>query len=209
MVKVITVAGTNALKENSWVDSNSYFWDMYKTELVPALEFPFLWSTDLDGADIISATFKKETMHTDWVAGGASLAFYLYTVPLEDRNIISHSHGRQVVLYCAARGIKLNNWLDISGPVRDDMIPVRESAKTSIKSHCHVYTYFDYTQFLGTLTDGRLSFEGKDKLANFNVKLPHSYGHSGLLHNPTLLPQIKSLGLIDFLREGKAPNELI
>lgn len=196
------------MKSNSWIDDKSYFWESYSKELSPVLPFPFMWSTDLDGFNLFSTIFKQKVMHTDWISGGASLAFYLYTIPIEERNIISHSHGRQVVLYCASRGIKINNWLDISGPVRDDMIPIRKLAEGNIRSHCHVYTYIDYTQLLGTLTDGRLSFEGHDSLSNYNLKLPHKFGHSGLLHNPNLLSYIRDLGLIRFL-EGGVPNECI
>lgn len=195
------VGGTSSLYDRGWFLPDSPF-SIYLSSLnlVPNRPDPFIWSTDLDGASVIAYLFKAKQKHTDWLSGGAALKYYLETIPLDNRNIISHSHGRQVVLYALQRGLKINRWLDISGPIREDMDHHTIEVHGNFDSMMHIYSNWDWIQILGSLFDNNVGITGFCDIADRNIKLPHRFGHSKLFHPDNYMTWV-DMGLIKFLKE--------
>ena len=202
-ITYVAVGGTSSAHDNGWWDtrvvSNPFIQFMDGINIIPLKNEsePFEWSTDLDGVHPISYIMGSSKRHSDWVAGGVALKYYLENSPLEDRNIISHSHGRQVVLYAASKGLKINNYIDISGPIRNDMVSIEKEARHYIKSMTHVYSKYDYMQFLGSLFDLHLGFVDHCSISDKNIELSFSVGHSGLVCNSKYYPLFISKGIID------------
>lgn len=175
-MKFIPVQGTAGWKEHEWWTPDSPW-----TKFMATLGFtifkpddPFIWSTNLD-------IFSN---HRDWEAGGLSLKFYLQSVPYEDRNLITHSHGLQVALYAAKHGALIRSLIDIAGPVRKDMDSTALRAVPNIAFWLHVFDKeWDLVGWLGQLFDGRISLSRKDSFATVNKALPR-VDHSHLLHDP-------------------------
>lgn len=184
-MKITTVGGTSSIHDAGWWKYGSPFLLYLETLGVTRLKKEdFIWSTDLDGFNILSYLFRSSRRHTDWEAGGAALRYYLEDVPVLDRNIISHSHGRQVVLYAISQGLLLNSWIDVSGPVRVDMLELAKAYECNIKLNpIHIYSYLDPIQIAGSLLDGKFGIKFKCPIS-CNIKLPHEVGHSKLLYTP-------------------------
>ena len=199
MTLYTAVGGTGSQYDNGWWKPNSELTTYLQShEIHPIKSDPFIWSTDLDGVHPISYLRKSTYHHSDWEAGGAALRYYLEDLPETDRNIISHSHGRQVVLYAASQGLKINKFLDISGPIREDMYL---DNLYNIKHMVHVYSNWDYMQILGSLFDRHVGFNVTCPIAERNIKLPHSYGHSGIVAQSLLFNTWVTEKLIEFLKE--------
>lgn len=199
LTKAVAVAGTLGSRDylrEWWWPRSPLFAFLAGLGIVPLNEeMPFEWSTDLNG----------ELSKSDWHAGGAALLYYL--VPpvdpsrapkAEDVHIISHSHGRQVVLFAAALGLKIGTWVDVCGPVRDDMVETQRVARANIGKHLHVHGNIDdYWQILGQFGDVNM-LRREDPLADVNVAIDG--GHTCLLNDQAQFPSWSSLGLADFLR---------
>lgn len=149
---------------------------------------PFVWTTDLNGV-----WFGDK--HIDWQCGGINLRQYIKPplhavsvnaddyVPFADRNLITHSHGLQPVLYAAAAGLRIRTLVSVTGPVRDDMMAVAEKARPNIGRWIHLCSdHSDRIQTLGALLDGRFGIVREHPLADQNVPIA-GVGHSGLLEN--------------------------
>lgn len=158
---------------------------------------PFEWSGDISGIPSLTASRK----HSDWKAGGAALAYYLRNLPYEDRNIIAHSHGGQVVAYCAARHqVPIRRVVTVSTPTRRDMAPVWADAVPLIGYWAHVASKDgDWFARLGQAFDGHFGWERKQSQADVNVLVP-GVGHTGILSDPETVPLWRELGLFDYLR---------
>lgn len=181
IIKVTLIGGTHSDDDDWWTNDSEFNSFLASHSIIPAKEREFRWSTDLNGIDIFNRLFRKKKFHSDWEAGGTALSYYLENLPYEDRNIISHSHGRQVVLYAAGFcGTRINRWIDLSGPVRSDMREISSWAERNISYSMHVYSNWDYTQILGSLFDGKLGVNTECPISA-NLKLPHEVGHSGIL----------------------------
>jgi hypothetical protein len=198
------VGGTGSSHDGGWWDHNNLpnrFVDYISQQgFQPAKFESFIWSTDLDGIHPITYLFGTKSKHSDWDAGGAALKYFLEDLPLEQRNIISHSHGRQVVLYSTLHGLQINNYIDISGPIRFDMGHVDVYARKNIRNFVHVYSKWDYMQLLGSLFDSKVGFIDHCYLANLNIELPYKYGHSGIIYTPDYFPIWESRGILDQLK---------
>jgi len=163
---------------------------------------PFIWSTQVNG----SLFWAKN--HTDWQAGGAALCYYLGTsrygpaeVPLEDRNIIAHSHAGQVVAYAAAfRGLHINNLVTIGSPVRHDMRPIYRAARPQIKFWLHIASdWSDRMQWFGEWFDGSVGVQRRQPFADVNDQLP-GIGHSKILRDPEYFRCWDELGWLEMLQ---------
>ena len=193
------VGGTGSQYDNGWWKPNSILSTfLLSNGICPIKPEPFIWSTDLDGVHPISYLRKTKARHSDWEAGGAALRYYLEDLPETDRNIISHSHGRQVVLYAASQGLKINKFLDISGPVREDMYL---DNLDNIKHMVHVYSNWDYMQILGSLFDRHVGLSVTCPISEKNIKLAHEYGHSGIVADSTKFNVWITENLIGFLKD--------
>ena len=194
MPRYLPIQGTDGWDKDQWWKAGSPFttamarvgWDLLQSE------DPFVWSTDLDGANPLALVCRpwqrREAKHRDWEAGGLALHYFLKDVPYEDRNLVSHSHGLQVVLYAARHGSKIRSLIDISGPVRGDMSIVTDMARPQIARWVHVYDQkTDWIAWAGQLFDGRLAVSRAHPEADINISL-QGVGHSGLLRDPALFP---------------------
>lgn len=169
---------------------------------------PFLWSGDVNGG--IDWPWSSRD-HTDWQAGGHALRWYLREgtdyVPINQRRIVSHSHGLQVVLYACAQGLKIDRLLSITGPVRDDMKEIAAMARPNIGRWHHAYSDGDRMQAFGAMLDGawgihrKAIYQSRVGLiaADQNIGIK-KIGHSGVLRDPQYFEKWTGDGLIDFLR---------
>jgi pimeloyl-ACP methyl ester carboxylesterase len=146
-------------------------------------EEPYVWSSNVDGADWMRY-FGKRPSHRDWTSAAKAFKYYIHDIPYEDRNIIAHSHGGQVVAY-AALDTPIRNLITVGTPVRSDMENVYKAARPSIGYWAHVYSAkSDFYQVFGELFDGRLGIFRKMPQADVNINIP-SVGHSKILKDPT------------------------
>lgn len=183
---------------------------------------PFVWDTDLDGIGWLKRRPHKK--HINWESWGHALGFYLWPrlrgyyqtyVPVEERNIIAHSHAMQVVAYCCATaGVEVNRLLTIGSPVREDMYEVYARARPFIREWMHVHSDgSDRTQWFGTLFDGHLGVVRalpaqvtltSGTVVDLNVRNVRidAVGHSKLLNDPACFPLWHQHGLLDFLQRS-------
>jgi hypothetical protein len=175
--------GTHRDEGRWWVADSPLAEHLRTLGAIPLRQEPFHWSTDLNG--FFGSLFqRRQATHSDWLAGGAALTYYLRHTRVEDRNIIAHSHGLQVVLYaCGFYGLKINTLVSVSGPVRADMREVTLKARQNIGYWTHVHTPGDRTQWLGEWFDGVIGKVQKHPYADLNVGTPGA-GHSDLFHDP-------------------------
>ena len=159
---------------------------------------PFVWSSDISGFSYNLQSGNRK--HTDWRAGGWSLYYYLSHVPLESRNLVIHSHGLQVVLYCASFGLEINNMISVCSPIRSDMNEVAETAKFRIRNWLHLYDNKDWIQFIGQFGDGQFFGSRKSKHATVN-QLIKGARHSDLLKIGGQMDAWVKHGWFDFLRQ--------
>lgn len=234
MSSYIPIAGTFAWADDTlekvgperrWWQYNSNF-DHYMGECLftnDNTHDPFTWSTDLNGIQfwrrwpILQKWFKKDKDHRDWMAAGSALTWYVEAkkIDLKDRNIIAHSHAYQVIAYaCAYHGLKINNLITVSSPIRRDMEPVYTLAKFNINRHLHIYdggTFSDRVQVYGEFGDGGFFPLRYSSHADFNDPIGNVQ-HSKVLSNPDDFHYWSDRGWLDFLKTGNLrlnPPEII
>lgn len=120
----------------------------------------------------------------DWEAAGESLRNWAQVIH-EPVAYISHSHGAQVVMHAAALGMKVPIWIDISGPIRRDVLKVYPQAKAQIGLHLYVHDagrWGDWMRIGGQLFDGSWGFPLQHPYAT-SIGLK-DVGHSGVLTEP-------------------------
>jgi pimeloyl-ACP methyl ester carboxylesterase len=152
---------------------------------------PYCWDGHIDGI-----RGKKVV----WTAAASQLAYRLRRVPLEDRNLVAHSHGGQVALLTAAV-LPINRLVTVATPVRKDM---RDTAlHAQIRGgwrHLYSVGWSDYMQLLGSLFDGAWSLERRFLVPTCqNVGIPGGVGHSRLLNDPALFDWWVKSGTLAFL----------
>jgi hypothetical protein len=194
-VKYIPIAGTHGWGRDTWMKADSDFGRMMTAEgfeLLRCGDRPFRWSTALDGL------FGDDR---EWEAASDALYFFLRFVPIEDRNIIAHSHGGQLPLLVAASGFPIRSLTTIGTPVRDD-IPVA-AAEGFIGFHQHIYdTKRDLMGWLGQVGDYQLRTERTfpdRRVKNIGVA---DIRHSKVLRDPQYIPLWQSRGWLDNIRAG-------
>lgn len=189
MRQIIMVPGTHAWDgvKTDWYSPGHPFHEFLKSlpghELVSP-EDPFVWSTRLGGVGFGSSDLVV------YRAAGVNLFQYCVPprcpqmqIPGDDLVIVSHSHGLQPVLYAAAMGLKIDLLVDVSGPVREDMMETAKLAKPNIRRWVHTYGGSkDRWQWLGGLFDGHLGIERKHPLAE-NIQVPGA-DHGEVLREP-------------------------
>lgn len=185
-MKYLPIQGTHAWREKGeWWQPDSPFVSSMRDcghELLSP-EQPFVWSTDLNGISLRSL-FGVRASHNDWRAGGHALTYYLRAIPFDDRNLIAHSHGLQVVLYAAAtRSVAIRSVIAIASPERADMDEVAQQGRPSIDRWVHVCDpRADWVAWLGQITDGRWFGSRRCEHADVVLELP-GVSHSGLLRD--------------------------
>lgn len=195
-MRAVLVAGTHewdAGEPTGWHVPGSPFVQLLERQgIAPvfAENRPYIWSTGLGGVGI----GKRDL--AIWEAAGINLFAYCVPplcperrIPSDDLLIITHSHGLQVALFAFAHGLRANYLVDVSGPVRKDMMSVAQRAQLNIRRHwTHIHSdHSDRWQWLGELFDGHLGIVREHPLADFNDGVP-GVGHSDLLHHPAHFP---------------------
>lgn len=197
----IPVHGTWAIDEDhtAWWKSTGPFalyskrFNVVQYDKLP----PFIWSSDISGFRYnLSSGFAK---HTDWKAGGWSLYYYLNQIPLEDRSLICHSHGLQVVLYCLSFGMPIRNLISVCSPIRRDMDPIAEVARLRVQNWLHIYDNNDTFQFLGQFGDGRFFGSRRSAHATVNESL-RDINHTDVLKIGGKMDLWNTRGWYGFLR---------
>jgi pimeloyl-ACP methyl ester carboxylesterase len=159
---------------------------------------PFVWDGEADGV----GWWGRERKHLVWQAAAANLVYRLKALPLEQRNLIAHSHGGQVALY-AASVLPLNRLITVTTPVRGDMVHTIAVARANIGAWWHLYsTGFlrDKMQWFGEFFDGVWNIPPKRTFdaANQNVACK-DVGHSGLLCEAKYYDQWTTTGAAAFM----------
>jgi len=154
---------------------------------------PLLWSTDTGGLHFWLRWFNNADNrdHWDWRAGGELLFERIVPalaperrIPPSETHVISHSHGLQAVLYAASMGLLIDTYIDVSGPIRKDMMKIAEMARPNIRNWIHVHSDMsDWLQILGEFGDGVFGMSRAHPLASLNWKVPKA-GHTGVLQDP-------------------------
>lgn len=212
-MKYIPIQGTESWSwgvTGQWWQSGSPFTDFMASEGFQIVNpsRPFLWSTDLNGHKgwLRWLRFANDTDHKDWQAGGASLLYYIdggakdCSIPYQDRNLIAHSHGLQVVLYACMMGLQIRRLISVGSPIRNDMREEMKAARQQIGYWLHVYDVDDDpTQAAGELGDGRIGIIRACKDAHLSIGLK-DIGHSRLLRDHKRFDLWKSEHLLEFLK---------
>lgn len=204
LVEYVAVPGTHAFgKEGEWSDPRSAFAKFALARgfvnLSERETMPFLWSTNLDFGN---------GNHSNWVAGGAALYYYLtapaqpeHRIPGYRTNVIAHSHGGQVALYAASYGLKINCLVTVGKPVVKSMAPVIEKALPNINRWLCLHSERDIWQILGSLLDGRIGLVRAEKLATRNDVMPK--GHGDILRDPRVFHEWVDRKWFAFIAEGE------
>lgn len=192
-MKIQLIHGTWGAK---WAEPDALFPQMLARHDMQVCQPAFEWSGDVSGIP----SFTGSQKHSDWRAGGFALALYLARMPLEERNVIAHSHGGQCCAYAAARyNVAIRRLVTVSTPVRSDMEPVWMAAKPRIGYWLHVAAKSgDWMARMGQMFDGHVGWQSRQKQADVNAILP-GIGHTGILSDPTHIQLWKSQELLRYI----------
>lgn len=157
---------------------------------------PFIWSTEIGGL-----FWMKRNMRS-WMAAGNNLRQWmsLRGIALLDRNVVSHSHGAQVVAFAAASGLKLNTVISVAPPFRKGVPYDRLIAQ------CERWLViedpgFDFTAALGELFDGRIFPGHAPHDPKVTVIKSPGIQHSRVLNEPAFIDRWHSELWMDWLAE--------
>lgn len=202
--RYVLVPGTNAVFRSDgdvdqwWQPGSPFSQLLAKNDCLPVRLEPFYWSSDVDGTKFWPWQWFRKDNHRDWRGAAWAFIYYMRDIPLEERNVIAHSHGLQVVLYAASYGLKVNRLISVMSPVRADMEPTAYAALPNIGAWLHIHSdSSDKMQVFGSIFDGRWGIHRTHPLAT-NLHLP-KVGHSTILKS-TNMALWETEGLIDFLK---------
>ena len=164
-----------------------------------AVGLPFVWSSDISGFKYNFSSGNRK--HTDWRAGGYSLAYYLQNVPVSDRNLIIHSHGLQPVAYAAMLGVEFNNVISVCSPIRSDMMDTYEILRLRSKHWLHLYSNRDLIGWLGQFGDGRAFGSRKIDIPGVENQHLKDINHTDVLKIGKRMDYWVTKGWFDFLRQ--------
>jgi len=196
---VILVTGTWGEKsENEW-HQNTEWVDALALNGIKQLDrdIPFLWSSNLDGL------FGE---NYDWIAAGAALKDYIEARQrrwglLKPLNIITHSHGMNVVAYAMGKfGLEIDTLITVAGPRRDKMVDQYVMMRELCKCWVHVHSdRRDIWQTIGSLRWLR-PWPTSQKMteAHANRYIPR-VSHTGLMDFACL----KSVGVMQTIKKGE------
>lgn len=148
----------------------------------------FLWSGLLGGYPhpIINppSTDHMEGDLALWASEGEKLGLFCQVHcadwPGDIADVITHSHGFQVLTFAAAYGWHFKNVLSLSGPVREDMKKYRQQARPNIERLTQVVDRDgDMTIREGQSFDGHFGWVLDLPEADKQIDAP-GQGHSGL-----------------------------
>lgn len=220
MIPFLAIPGTwgwNGKSDGQWYDLASP-WSAYMRSqgfehLRGPDRRPFVWTTDINGAQFWRRWFGRKPDVNDWQAAGCNLYAWLVPPlapdrcqPAEATHLIAHSHGLQVVLFACADGLKVNTLISIGSPVRVDMLEVAKRARPNIGFWLHIHSDgSDRMQWFGELGDGAFTIKRNHPFADQNNMYP-GVGHSGVLNDPRLFSEIWP-GPLDLIRSRHGRTE--
>lgn len=178
--KVVLVPGTWG---GAWCQPGAPFFEFLKTRGFSPVYFQG-WSCDVDGLPTLGK-IREGRSHANWMSGGWALRYLLEDLPLEDRNVIAHSHGGQIALYAAGQAdLELNRVITVCTPVRGDLRDLAARARTRIQAHRQIYAAgWDFWMRAGEFIDGHFGWQRDMAFAHENQAFK-GIGHSGLLNDP-------------------------
>ncbi len=169
---------------------------------------PFVWDTSLSG-------ILPWRRHTTWEAAAHSLNYYFRAkayppgvgyIPKDDRRVIAHSHGLQVVLLaCGRLGLHLHTLISVGSPVRSELYRdgTVQAARANIGAWLHLYDpRCDLWQFAGEFGDGSFFWRRQHPLADKNVPVPGGK-HARILTDPTYFPLWAAKGWLGWLQQNR------
>lgn len=217
----IPIAGTRAWNDrgqpkNRWWQSEGPFTQFMATLncMMKDPDQPFVWSTDLNGIEfwrrwpIWFGKISRTRDHRDWVAAAENLIRYIEPMGCEmrmdDRNLIAHSHGGQVVFYACAMGMKVRRLITVATPERQDMLEVILKARANIEKWHHIYdSNKDSIATWGEFGDGSFSTDRSFKIPkatpDTQISVP-GISHSKILYEPAFIKYWQTQGYADLLR---------
>ncbi len=176
----IPIGGTDSWDEDEqtfqWWERGSPFTEHMSTQnLILHARTPFQWATSLDGIP----TRRHDHI---WKGAAKHLICHLERVPLEERNLIAHSHAGQVVFYATSYGLQINNLITVGTPVRSSMEKAILAGRLNIGYWHHIYdSHTDMTALLGSLFDGKFRVRHSFDLADSQDDIK-GIGHSKVLN---------------------------
>jgi hypothetical protein len=162
------------------------------------------WSYDVGGVPGLWASDK----HSDWRAGGYTVAQVLHSLPYADRNLWCHSHGGQLPFFAAGvYQCPIRRLVTFATPFRKDMESHILQAKWRIGYWTHVAAAdWDFTAWAGGVFDGQLWGGRAQPHADLSIR-PKGIGHSKLLKDPDHFEHLD--GLIDITRAAALQGERV
>ena len=189
-VPYVPVAGTHDWRGPGlkwWQEGSSFTAYMQQQGCVRlGRDWPF-WSTALAG------TFFAGRAHLAWMHGAYVLTDFLRTIPFEERNLISMSHGGQVAAMAAGK-IPVHRLVTVGTPVRTDMAEVYSAV---VCPWLHVFStgLENRSQLLGARL--RLRWDMPMPAVNRRVE---GIGHAKLLRTPDRFSAVYQRVVLPFLR---------
>ncbi len=115
--------------------------------------------------------------------------------------LIAHSHGGQVALYAAAKGLRIPALVTVGTPVRADMQPIAEAALPQIGKWLHISdARWDWWGQIGAFGDGAISLTRTMPFPScVNAQL-RGIAHTKVLNDPSKFPLWETNGWLEYLR---------
>lgn len=210
MVAVVLVGGTwswRGTSDGQWYapDSALVVSTLRARGIAPLLDTqggPFVWASGVGGWRFWR-TWGGQNDMAGWQAGALALRWYIGAVAGVTSRlagprtcVICHSHGLQPVLIAAAQGLRIQTLIEVSAPVREDIIRTYgAAARANIRHWISIqHAGCDWWRTLGGLGDGRLGVRAQHPLVTVGGRGEHwaiqGIGHRGLLDHPDRWPQV-------------------
>jgi hypothetical protein len=213
---IVAIPGTHGwrgqLTGEWWCDDSDWMDNarLHGFRSLGGTKHPFVWSTDLNGHRFWRHLFGSADWHSDWEAAARALYYYLRPfaddndtyVPIENRNLVAHSHGLQPVLKACAMGLKINSLVSVMSPVRRDMLYDAERARPNIGRWLALAAHGDHTQRHGSWFDGSLRLDRAHPMADAFDIVPGA-GHSKILRDPEWFPLWDTRGWFNWIKGGE------
>lgn len=183
-ITLISVHGTHGLSHQTFWRPESLFQGAARSNGFIVLDDPFRWSGDLAVED-----------YTPWQVAASALCWYCRANHLEAPAVLSHSHGAQVVAYAASWGQRFSAWLDIEGPVRNDLADIYASALRHIGHWTHTWNGGDGIMMAGEFGESGPVTALMPGAENYEINM--HYRHSALFDD---IPAWGTLGLWNRLK---------
>lgn len=222
VVKVTAIDGTwgwHGLTPSKveWTHPDSALWDYLRDKglkvTCDAQGRAFTWSTSLTGHQLFRRLLTRRPNLTAWEVGAVNLINYQMPDTVEakyhrkgcETHMIAHSHGGNLPYIAAAMGLKINVLVTVSTPVRHDVLELYgDEGRKNIGYHIHYWSVNDKTQIAGSWADGHKGIVQAHPLADLNIRLAESFGHTGLLKERGYFSELLTAAEHIHLRHGRA-----